>query len=154
MQQRRSIHWGRRGEEEVMGNSRTQLFSGLGVGIGVDIGTVAASLPACLPACLGGAHNSSCPVNWLVWLLCCLVRWLADCLVSGMVCHTVAGHLALYCFSAARFCYVNCNTMLTGGPRRQTNCFRSGVSLFVFGFFIIWNLWAYLALSRETGRAE
>lgn len=131
MQQRRSIHWGRRGKEEVMGNSRTQLFSGLGVGIGVDIGTVA----ACLPACLGGAHNSSCPVNWLVWLLCCLVRWLDDCLVSGMGCHTVAGHLALYCFSAARFCYVNCNTMLTGGPRRQTNCFRSGVSFFFFRFW-------------------
>lgn len=93
-----------------MGSSRTQLFSGLGVGIGVDIGTVA----ACLPLCLGGAHNSWCPVNWLVG---CCVAWLGGCSTAWLVVW-VAGHLALYCFSAARFCYVNCNTMLTGGPRR------------------------------------
>lgn len=74
-----------------MGNSRTQLFSGLGIGIGVDIGTVA----ACLPFCLGGAHNLSCPVNWLVgccvvWLDGCSTAWLTAWLVGWAATQSLA----------------------------------------------------------------
>lgn len=74
-----------------MGSSRTQLFSGLGVGIGVDIGTVA----ACLPFCLGGAHNSWCPVNWLVgccvaWLDGCSTAWLTAWLVVWVATQSLA----------------------------------------------------------------
>lgn len=89
-------------------------------------------------------HNSWHSVNWLVgWLDGCPTGWLAAWL-SGMGSHTVVVHLAQYCFSAARFCYVNCNTMLMlaalGG---KLIAFAAQLSLFsffcfsVFGFYYL-----------------